>query len=181
MPRSRRNPAVETAATHKDISDTPVKLSTGYWAKIRPVAPSLIDGSQALLEDPKPPMVYIEDLGRETENPSDPKYLRELQMMDVKRAVAAVDAMIMFGVELVDEEGNPVPPPDPSTWLPKLKLMAKMGIADLSPFDTEDPLDLEFMFKRFIAVGAPDAAMVARSSGVTEEALSQAERTFRSN
>ncbi len=178
--KKKASPAIHMAKAVRPAEKKPVLLSTGYHVRIRPVSASLIDGAQSLVEDPEPPTVWIEDKGRSEINPSDPAYLRALERAEVARAVAASDAMIMFGVELVNEEGEDVGVPD-GLWLKKLLLMDRLGTVDLSQYDMEDPIDMEFLFKKYIVIAAPDFPIVALASGVKEEDIENALRTFQDN
>lgn len=172
-------PAVKLA---KDLDERKkqdyVRLSTGYWARIMPVSASLIDGAQALVPDPEPPEVWIEEKGRTEINPSDPAYLRALDRAEVRRAVAAADAMVLFGVEMVDENGDQIETPG-GDWLKKLQLMHRVGTIDIGAYDLEDPIDLEFLFKKYVAVAAPDFPLISLASGVREEDVDRAVATFR--
>jgi hypothetical protein len=179
--RKEPEPAVKLA---KGLSERQteghVQLSTGYWARIMPVSASLIDGAQALIEDPEPPSVWIDEKGRSELNPSDPAYLRALERAEIKRAVAAADAMILFGVDIVDEKGEPIPIPD-GDWIKRLQLLDKVGTIDIGAYDFDDPIDKEFLFKKFVAVAAPDFPIISLASGVREEDVERATATFRGN
>jgi hypothetical protein len=179
--QSKRNAAVASAKRQSNlgISDDPILLASGYWVRIRPVSAHLIDGAQAQIETPKPPIVMIEDKGREEENPSDPDYLYALERVDIERSLAATDAMILFGVELIDEEGNPTGVPEDGEWLDKLKFLEKKGLFDLSEFDFEDELDKEFAFKKLVVISTVDLPLVAMANGVRGEDIDNALGTFR--
>lgn len=182
MATRKSNPATAVAKQQSKAERDPVQLSTGYWVRIRPVSASLIDGAQAMIEDPPVPMVYIEAKGRDEPNPSDPAYLRALERTDTRRVIAATDAMILFGIELVDgPDGNPVGVPEDGEWLQKLRLLEKHGALKLDEFDLKDDIDREFLFKKYIVVGAPDIVLLSLASGVREEDVQNAARTFRGN
>jgi hypothetical protein len=177
----KKNPAVDLAKQLRlNTSNDPVELSTGHWALIKPVSAHLIDGAMALVEDPPVPEVWIEEKGRSELNPSDPAYLRSLERKEVERNMAAADAIILMGMELVTPEGEPFDIPD-TGWLGKLKLLERIGSADLSEFDLDDPLDREFVYKKFIAVSAPDLMLLSSASGVNEEAVQKLIDLFPSN
>ena len=163
-----KHPAVEVAhvINEKEKGDGTVELSTGYKAKLVPVSASLIDQVTSRIKDPDPPMWMNESKGREEPNPADPKYLRELEDAGRRRGLAAMDALIMFGVELEE------PIPEDTTWIKKLKLL---GI----DVDTDDPFEIEFYFKKYIAVSAEDISMVTQRSGMSAEEVAEAERSFR--
>jgi len=166
--KEEKHPVVEVAHAVKDEKrdDGVVELSTGYKARIVAVSASLIDQVTSRIKDPDPPMWMNDSKGREEPNPADPKYLKELEEAGRQRGLAAMDALIMFGVELED----PIPSDD--TWIRKLGIL---GIT----VDAEDPFEVEFYFKKYIAVSAEDVNMVTRRSGMTAEEVADAERSFR--
>jgi len=117
-------------------------------------------------------MWHNPDKDRDEPNPNDPKYIAAKQEADRQRGIAAIDAVVMFGVELLDGV------PDDG-WLGKLRYLEKRGLLDLESFDLDDPLDLEFLYKRYVAVSAQDIAYIMRTSGVREEDVEAAIRSFR--
>ena len=181
--QSKRNAAVVSAKRQSNlgISDDPILLASGYWVRIRPVSAHLIDGAQAQIETPKPPVVFIEDKGRSEENPSDPDYLHALERVDIERSLAATDAMILFGVDLIDEDGNPADVPPDSEWLDKLRFLEKKGLFSLAEYDLEDELDREFAFKKLVVISTVDLPLVAMANGVRGEDIDNALGIFQSN
>lgn len=166
-------PGVVTVAKKRTVNpDEPITLSTGVRAILRPVSASLISEVMATVEDPEIPTWEHPDKGRVEPNPDDPTYLKELSKAEQRRGQASVDAVIMFGVELVD------PLPVDGHWLKKLKFMAKRGMVKLDDFDLDDELDMEFLFKRYVAVANEDIVTIGRLSGLNQEALQEAERSF---
>jgi hypothetical protein len=149
-------------------------LSTGIKARLIPVAATLVQDVASRVKDPDVPMWHNPDKDREEPNPNDPKYLRDLADAGEKRGLAAVDAMVMFGVEL--EDGYPDPETDP--WLRKLKFMERRGHISLDDFDLEDELDLEFVYKRYIAVSSIDLVAIGTMSGIQPEEAAAAARMF---
>lgn len=171
-------PVIAVAREHGRDPETPVTLSTGVSARVKAVATHLIDNATRRIKDPKVPIQFDEDKQREVENPFDPEYLAAKEEADRKRGMAAMDVMIMFGVELVD----PVPALD--AWVPKLEMLARLGSIDFNQdeFDLSNPLELEFVYKRYVAVSTADIQMISERSGagVSAEDLRAAEDSFRS-
>jgi len=152
-----------------------VTLSTGVKARVTAVAASLIDDMVSAIEIPDAPMwENPEKPGKKEPNPGDQKYLKELNAAYKKQGEATLDAMVLFGVELVDG----VPPK--KEWLSKLQFLAKRGKLDLSGYDLDDELEIEFLYKRYVAISSEDYSLVTRLSGVTKEAVEEAEEIFKS-
>ena len=148
-------------------------LSTGVIGRIVPVGASLVDDVVASINDPKVPTFFNEDKGREEENPLDPDYLEELVRTSRRRAIAAMETLLLFGLEL-----EAIPPDD--EWLPRLKLMAKRGHITLEGFDLDDPLERELIYKKYIAVGTADLIQIGQQAGLTSRDVEEAARSFKS-
>lgn len=182
MTQTNENPeaaevAIVAARRHRGKTnfDEPVTLSTGIRARIKGVPPAIIDDATTGLKDPKIPTTFDEEKGREVENPFDPEYLSAKEEVERQRGVAAMDVMIMFGVDLVD------PIPDDDTWLSKLRFLARRKTIpfDETLYNLEDPVEREFIFKRYVAVAGADLALISERSGIVNQgALQQAENTF---
>lgn len=171
---AKRRAVIETAKEQARSKDRVVTLSTGVRARVLPVSATLIDKAQSKVKDPEPPMFYIEEKGVSEPNYSDPRYISAKNRADVERVVAAMDAMILFGVELVDGL------PENDSWKSKLRLMEKMGSIDISDLDLDDDLEAEFAYKRYVATSMQDVALISAMSGIGEEDVAQAESIFRS-
>ena len=141
--------------------------STGVKIKIMAVAPGLIQKVLGQIKDPVIPMWMNPDKEREEPNPHDPNYQQALQEVTEKRAEASMNTMIMFGVQLVD------PLPENKLWLKQLKYV---GVTDI---DEDDPFELEFAYKKYIATGSADFQKISRLAGVTQEAIEQQLKNFR--
>jgi len=173
--------AVAKRRANRGISSEPVELSTGVTARLIPVSISIITEAQAAVPDPAVPMWYNESKGVEEENPNHPAYEAALKAVEQERSLAAIDAVIMFGVELVDGM------PEDNSWIKKLQLRAKLGLSkvDLSSFNLEDEIELEFLYKKYIAVTTADLKPLMDASGLTEAGMelevAEATNSFPSN
>lgn len=165
------NLAVQVAKEQK-IKDKIVVLSTGIRAILHPVSASLIQDVVSRIIDPPVPFEYDEVKGTKQENPHNKEYQAALFENNQRRARASMDAFALFGVELVDGI------PEDEKWLKKLKQMERLGYVDLSDFNLEDDLDLEFLYKRYVAMGASDFAEVGRITGIRQEDIDTAEKLF---
>lgn len=147
-------------------------LSTGIRVRIVPVAAHLIDEAMFEIKDP---MVPRQDIGkgREEPNPLDPQYKRDLAEAEHARGVAASDTLILMGVQLADGM------PEDDEWLKGLKFLARLGhFKALEGFDLKDPLDKEFVFKKYYAISARDIQYVGNASGMSKEEVDLAVRGF---
>lgn len=171
---SAKNIVVDVAKkfANRNGDETVVLLADGRPARVIPVPASLVDDISSQFVSPTPPKFLNEDKGREEENPFDPTYLRERAEVEKKRGSAMLDVMVLVGVELI--EG--VPPV--TEWLPKLKYLEKRGLLNLSNFDLDDPMEREFVYKRYIGVDATVIEQVTRHSGVMPEAVREAQESF---
>lgn len=161
-------PAVQVAREQQPETDENAihVLSTGVRVRLLPVSVSLIEEVRTRVKDPVVPILYDEEKDREIPNPNDPTYLRLLESAEEKRNRATVDAIIMFGVELVD------PMPEDTSWIRKLALL---GV----DFDQDDEYAVEFAYKRYIAINTVDIPKVCTmSSPITGEEVEKAMSTF---
>ena len=161
------NPAVETAKrqAREETSQEGTVLSTGVRVRLHSVSASLIDEVRSRIKDPDVPIFHDEEKGREMPNPADPVYLRQLGEAEDKRNKATTDAMVMFGVELLDGL------PKDDKWIHQLKFL---GIE----VDSSDSLAMEFAYKKYKAVGTPDLPLLYSASAVTEQEVERAMRGF---
>lgn len=161
------NPAVKTAkARAQEANPDGIVLSTGIRVRLHSVSASLIDEVRARIKDPDVPIIHDEEKGRELPNPSDPTYLRQLEEAEETRNRAALDAVIMFGTELLDGL------PDDNVWIDRLEFL------DIN-VGADDATAREFAYKKYIAVGAPDLPILFTASAATEAEVQQAMRGFR--
>lgn len=174
------NDIVAIAKKRYDRDDT-IVLSTGYFARITSVSASIIEESQASIPYPEVPKWYDEERKREEENPNHPDYIKGVAEADRRKTMMAIDAMILFGVDILNEDGTPYEISKDDKWFQRIRMMAKRGMINLDGLDLDDPLDLEWIFKKYIAVGAPDLEKIARASNLKEEDVQQASATFQNN
>jgi hypothetical protein len=87
-----------TSVSSKDNSN--VTLSSGVVLSTRKINPIMVSDILSQFNKPSPPRLYIPDVGREEENPDDPKYLERLDDYQRESTMAIVDAMIVSGTEI---------------------------------------------------------------------------------
>jgi len=152
--------------------NTIVTLSTGVVVRLKPVSSSLVEEMKAAHEMPPVPVVWIEAKEREEENPNDPRYIEAVEEVQRKRADAIFDALCTFGVELVDGL------PEDEKWIKRLKLLERRGSLNLSGFDLNDDFDLEFLYKRYVAVAGTDLQLIGGLHGFRPMEVARARAMF---
>ena len=170
--KDKKSPALKVAKEQEEEQDGSTVLSTGVRARMVPVAASLISEVASRVKDPDVPMDFIEEKDRSEPNPDNPEYLRQLEEATAKRGTVSLETMVMFGVELIDGI------PEDDAWLTRLRFLEKRGNLDLSGYDLEDPMELEFLYKLYIAVGSNDIIRIAKMSGISPEEIEQAAESF---
>lgn len=172
---SDKNVTVEVAkeVAAQEGSSQIVTTPSGVRVRLMPVSTALIEEVSGRITDPEVPMWHNSVKDRDEPNPDDPNYLKLVEKTNRARGVAVMDALVMFGLELVDGV------PEDTSWLKKLRFLEKRGQVDLSMYDTEDPFDLEFLYKRFIAADNDIITRISQISTLTPEAIEKAEENFR--
>lgn len=168
-----KNPVIE-AAREINSRNNPTYAHTPYGVRLQlvPVSASLIDEVTSRIKDPEIPIWHNAEKDRDEPNPADPTYIRKLEETGRLRGVAAMDAMIMFGVELPDGL------PEDESWLKKLKFMEKRGLLSLDGYDITDDMDKEFLFKRMVAVSGGLITKISELSGISGEEVERAKDSF---
>jgi hypothetical protein len=152
-----------------------VTLSTGVVLGIKKI-PRLLIGELVKVPRPTPPIVMIESIGREEENPADPEYINKVQQWETMVSMKMVDAFVLFGTNI---KSVPDGFPDflDSSISSKLKAL---GIITISPEDK-----YLAWIKFFACEQDEDIAAVidsvGRLSGVSEKDVDEAVNKFRSN
>lgn len=142
-------------------------LSTGVVVRIKPVSSLLIQAVTSKIPDPVVPIWHDENTGRDTPNPLDPAYVAAMERATQERGVAALDAMILMGVELVDGL------PEDNRWLKRLRKTNALP----DGFDETDEDDVLFAYIKLVAFGGDDLQLLTRSQ-VTEGDVERAEKAF---
>jgi len=156
-------------------ADTPQfePLSTGVMARIIPVGASLIDDVVASIPDPPVPKFFNEDKQREEENPLDPAYQEALTTTQRRRAIAAMETLLLFGLELQEVPADDI-------WLSRVRYLEKRGHLSLAGYDPADPVDRELLYKKYVAVGTVDLIHIGQKAGLNSRDVEEAARVFKS-
>lgn len=161
-------------------------MYNGQRVRVSGVSPALVDQVQAAVKDPDVPMAVLDD-GSEVENPTHPAYIRALEEAEATRQRRSLHAIILFGLTLIDEDGEDMDPPEDG-WERKLRrvgldwrkeILELMGAEEF--FDDEDEaLARRDAYLLFIAFsGHPDdVKMVRELAGADQLAQQQAEAGF---
>lgn len=171
MSNSKRAAIEVSKEREADGLEVVVSLPYGVTGKIIPVPPQLVEEVTSRIKDPEIPVWHNEDKGRDEPNPSDPVYLEGIAEASRLRGIASIDAMALFGLDI---DAMPVD----EAWLKKLKYMEKRDLIDLSSYDLDDEVELEFVFKRFIALNNIVLQKIIEASGISPEEVEAAEASF---
>ncbi len=148
-----------------------LKLSTGVRARVMPVPSAVLEDALARLKPPAVPLWHNPDKDRDEENPADPDYLAAVRQHQIDQFRIMRDVFAIFGLEVE------VPPDD--AWVRRLRLAERQGAVDLAGYDLDDPVDREFVYKRYVALGRDDDRLVSRVWGVVPEEVDAAADFFR--
>lgn len=171
----KKDPLLETMRQVSLKDGNIIHTSDGTRVRIKPVAAPLISQVAASIKPPKPPVWKNPQTGVEEPNPMHPDYVSAMEAYEQQKAMAAVDAMIVFGIELVDGL------PEDEGWLDNLRLLASMGALDLSGYDLDDPLVKELLYKRFVLATSEVLSLINNASGISDETIAEAVESFRGN
>jgi len=87
---------------------------------------------------------------------------------------ATRDALLVFSLELMDGV------PQAGEWLERLRFLERRGHIGLDEYDLDNPLDLEYLYKKHVAMGDENDWMLLNTTGrVTPEEVARAEDSFR--
>lgn len=171
------NPVIATAKQKRSVTNPGdvITLDNGVRVKVHAVPAALIDDVTRNIPTPDVPVWHNAEMERDEPNPNDPAYQKALAEADRLRATAMIDACVIFGIELLDGV------PDGDGWLTNLKFLEKRGQIDLSGYDLEDPLEREFVYKRFVVAPIWLIMKVQELSSITPQEIENQKAIFRGN
>lgn len=109
--------AVEQATS---ILANEFRTKSGVILRTRKVKTSIVRNAWKALKEPKPPMIWIEALGRYEENPNDPSYGEAIGNYNLARADATQNVYLMLGCDVkYVPDGYPLPGDD--SWTEALE------------------------------------------------------------
>lgn len=136
---------------------------------------------QAILDKfpyPEAPKVHIREKDRYEVNPNDPRYKEQVAKIDEQRSMAIIDAVIVFGTEIVSVPDS-VMPIENDDWVDELEII---GVTVLK----ENKKARYLAWIKYVAMVDTEAdlakvmAVFSRMVGASEETVAQAIENFRS-
>lgn len=151
-----------------------IVLSTGVVLAAVRVSSSLFTDLVRRYKRPKPPRVFIEDLGREEPNPDDPDFKSDVVEYESNIGMGMIDLMIMMGTKLISVPKD-FPKVEDTGWAKKLRILG---------YEIDDDPDIRYMqWVKYIASSDEDLGAitvgVGRISGVSEADAKEAATRFR--
>lgn len=163
--------------TPQDIFTT----SEGLKFKLYKVNSHIILEANKQMREPKVPVVFIADKGREEENPNDPDYQAALQNFNMERGLLVVNTHLAFGTKLMSQDNLPEGKQrlEEDEWTEDLREM----------FGIEVPAKGKARYLRWLKfhllaeedMNALAVAVMRYSGRVTEADVVQAEDAFRNS
>ena len=107
--------AIESVDAVKS-ADNKITLSSGVVVRAKKVPPMYLITVMTKSPRPKPPVVFIKDMGRNMENPDDPNYIDRVKAWEMESNTAILDVLITLGTELVSTPKG-ISKPTEDKWL----------------------------------------------------------------
>lgn len=157
----------------KQAQDDIVTLASGHRVRFVPVPHNTLREVQAKIVDPPIPTIpHPEDKTRQIENPMSITYRETLERNKEERLKVVLNALFLFGLELLD------PLPADRTWLDKLVLLELINAEEI---EGASVLQQELWYKKYVIADASVFDKLYGTLGVSEEAIAQARAAFKSN
>ena len=159
-------------------------LQTGARVRLQAVPAFLIERVQSRVPEPEVPIFILDD-GRESPNPTDPDYINARNEAQTQKIAASVLAAVIFGVELVDEDGNKLEAPsaEEDNWEIKLLYLGVDWKEQLT-VDVPMPPNADLSFARtacyllYTQMSTQDIQHIAAATMGGGEAYAEAVNTF---
>lgn len=164
---------VRAVADEKQGAQDEFTLSSGVVLRAKKANPITLIKVMTRFPRPKPPVVFMESMGREMENPDDPDYIERVKAWEMESNAQILNALILLGTEFVSTPKG-VPGFKDNKWLNKYKLL-DMPI---------HPDDEDWRYLTWVTfVAAPDEKdlevlqeAVSKKSGIAEADVKNAEQ-----
>lgn len=157
-------------------------LSNGIVLNIKSVPPYLIQAVTREFKEPTPPKVMMEEKGREEENPNDPSYLRELQEVWEKQALAINDLYLAVGTSVKSVPEGYYRPED-DEWIDQVIYAGNLVGLNIE-INRDDKIKRYLHWVRFYACETGmDAALAqglsAQLAGIRQDEVEEVMESFR--
>ncbi len=166
--------AQKESKTKKKTQDDIVVLASGIRVRYRPVGANAIREAQARIPDAIMPTFKDPNTGKDQPNPAHPAYAAEQKEIDALRTTAAMDVLMLLGIELVDDM------PEDDAWLDKFVFLKLISTED-AKFARDLPIALELYYKKYVVADANVITQLGQLAGVTQEMIAEARDSFPSN
>lgn len=168
---------------HKVGRGAEFELSNGVILKIKSVPPFLVQAVQNEFKTPTPPKVFIEEKGREEENPNDPEYLRLLVELEEQQTLAVNDLFLAAGTEFISAPEGYYGPED-DDWIAVVEFAQNITRKEIH-IERSDKIKRYLHWLRFYALETGGDIALATSlpmqlAGIREGEVEEVMESFRS-
>lgn len=158
-------------------------LTNGIELTIKPVPPLLLQAVQEEFQQPDPPVVWMEEKGRDEPNPNDPTYVKEVEALETRQTVATNDLLLAVGTEVKHIPEGYVGPEDDS-WIEGVEFAGRLTGTDIK-VDRDDKVKRYLAWLRFYALETGPDITLATSlpmslAGLREGEVQEVMDSFRS-
>lgn len=171
------NPAVEVKKEQVKKNNSKKKVyinDDGVKYRLVPVSAIMVQAAMDKIPDPVIRTYTDKKTGKELPNPAHPDYARELKEVEHARQLASMDAMVMFGIEIIGEI------PEDNKWIKQMLFMELISEGDAEDAMTDD-FAKEFYYKKFKMGDPSTIGKLGELSGITEEKIASATKSFPSD
>lgn len=173
---STKKAAADTkkARANKKVARNKITVTqSGYRVKLVPVAANVLREAQSRIPDAITRTFTNPTDGKEYENPAHPEYIAEVKVVEEQRTKASMNAMILFGMELLDDI------PEDNEWLEKCQFAKLISDDEYKEAISADGKYMrEMLFKNFVVSDFTVINQIASMSGVTKEMIAEARGSF---
>lgn len=104
------------AGKAQPMDDGLFKCKTGVVLKMRPIQRWILRERLSQIEEPQPPIVFIESKGRDEPNPADPDYVKAVNEFNAEITRTMANLVIALGTTLKTTPKD-MPGPDDEEWI----------------------------------------------------------------
>lgn len=160
-----------------------LELSNKIVLSIKPVPPLMLNAVNKEFEPPPPPKVYIEEKGREEENPNDPTYIKLLEKLEEANNEAINNMVLALGTA-VKSVPDGFFPPENDGWIASVEFAFSLSGKNIT-IERNDPIQRYLCWLRYYALETSlDAALVnilpMQLTGIQEGEVQEVVDSFRS-